>query len=146
MKKNNLPSFLPSTISTPSKKDVSFMFKTVGYNNDSLSPVGKGYIVVENASFLTKNQVEICKKIITRDLKRTDSSYSTMVQYNILKTQKASGSRMGKGKGKVVDRVAFIKKNETLFEFTNIHFSVLQKLIFKIKYKIPVSISLKHNI
>jgi ribosomal protein L16/L10AE len=142
MKKFNFPSFLPSTISTPSKKDVSFLLKTIGYNSDSYSTIGigKGYIIVESTSFLTKNQVEACKKIINRDLKRTDSSYTTMVQYNILKTQKASGSRMGKGKGKVVDRVAFIKKNEILFEFTNIHLSVLKKLISKIKYKIPVSI------
>jgi ribosomal protein L16/L10AE len=143
MKKFNYPGFLPSTLSTPSKKDVSFFLQTVGYSTET---VVKGYIIVENASFLTKNQVEACKKIINRDLKRTDSSYSTMVQYNILKTQKASGSRMGKGKGKVVDRVAFIKKNETLFEFTNIHLPVLQNLISKIKYKLPVAICWKYNI
>ena len=145
MKKNNFPSFLPSLLSTPSKKDAAFLFKTVGYSTD-ISTIAKGYVIVESASFLTKNQVEACKKIINRELKRTDSSYTTMVQYNILKTQKASGSRMGKGKGKVVDRVAFIKKNETLFEFTNIHLPVLQNLISKIKYKIPVSICWKYNI
>lgn len=143
MKKFNFPSFLPSTVSTPSKKDVSFLFKTVGYSTET---VVKGCIVVESASFLTKSQVDACKKTINRYLKRTDSNYSTMVQYNILKTQKASGSRMGKGKGKVVDRIAFIKRNETLFEFTNIRLQVLQNLISKIKYKIPVSVYWKYNI
>lgn len=139
MKKNNLPGFLPSLISTPSKKDSDFLSKTVGYSTESTSMVNAS-IFVESASFLTKNQVEACKKIINRELKRTDSGYTTLVQYNILKTQKASGSRMGKGKGKVVDRVAFIKQNEPLFEFTNISTTVLKSLMSKIKYKIPVPI------
>ena len=51
---------------------------------------------------------------------------------------------MGKGKGKLSDKVAFVKKNSVLFEFNNIPLNILKRLVHKIKYKIPTSINWKH--
>lgn len=52
---------------------------------------------------------------------------------------------MGKGKGKVYDKVAFVKKHSVLFEFNNLSFGGLQQLVCKIRYKIPISISWKSS-
>lgn len=52
---------------------------------------------------------------------------------------------MGKGKGKISDNVAFIKKNNILFEFTNIPLETLKELVWKIRYKMPISISWKSS-
>ena len=130
-----MTSFLPCINRTPTQNN------PIQSNNSSVS---KSYIITTSNSFLTKNQIEACKKIINRVLKKYKKSYSTSIKYSLTKTKKPIGVRMGKGKGKLSDKVAFVKKNSVLFEFNNIPLNILKRLVHKIKYKIPTSINWKH--
>lgn len=130
--------FLPCVNRTPTKHVTAIL--------PSHEPVTKSYIIAGSNSFLTKNQIESCKKILNRMLKKKKIKYSVALQYSLVKTKKSIGSRMGKGKGKVSDRVAFIKKNNVLFEFNNLPLDMLKRLVHKIRYKIPISILWKSSL
>jgi ribosomal protein L16/L10AE len=138
MSNPKLKPFLPCVNRTPTKNH------SIGLLNNSITT--KSYIISSSSSFLTKNQIESCKKILNRILKKNKIKYSVVVQYSLIKTKKSIGSRMGKGKGKVSDRVAFVKKHSVLFEFNNLPLDMLKHLVYKIRYKLPISISWKSSL
>ena len=78
-------------------------------------------------------------------LKKSKKSYSVIVQCNLKKTKKSIGVRMGKGKGKTSETVAFAKKNSVLFEFNNIDIKTLNQLVYKIRYKLSTPIHWKYS-
>lgn len=101
-------------------------------------------IVAYGFSFLKKNQIESCRKIISRFLKslykkpkfRISASFKTPI------TKKSLGARMGRGKGSVSDYVNKLHKNNILFEFHDIQYVVLKILLKKIRYKLPVKLKI----
>ncbi len=98
-------------------------------------------IISNETYYLTKTQIEVCKRIISRILKKKKKNFIPFVRYTYYKTKKPIGSRMGKGKGSVSENVALIRSNEIIFRFRNIPLLVLKGLVTKISSKLPVSIS-----
>lgn len=99
-----------------------------------------GFFALEN-SILTKEQIECCRVIIRRELKKKGF---LLIRCNFLIpiTSKALGVRMGKGKGSIEKHVEFINIFDCLFELKNISFLLAIKLLNKISYKLPFQVCL----
>ncbi len=99
-----------------------------------------GFFALEN-SILTKEQIECCRVIIRRELKKKGF---LLIRCNFLipVTSKALGVRMGKGKGSIEKHVEFINIFDCLFELRNISFLLALKLLNKIAYKLPFKVCL----
>lgn len=102
--------------------------------------VGDGLIKSKSTLFLNPSQSNACKKIINKILKKKKLKLITDLNFNINRTKKSIGSRMGKGVGKPSEKVALVKKNKPFFKIKNIPKSLLQTIILKIKYKLPTKI------
>jgi len=150
MKKTLYPQFTPVLSKIPNKKaSVSALLEKdlfAGSTNSSviLSTLHRQnqytYISSYENAILTKNQIESCKKILNRSLKKYKIKSIVLIQYTIIETKKSIGSRMGKGKGKVTGKVALVKKNEKIFQFKKLSSEVLKGLVLKIRHKLPMSV------
>jgi large subunit ribosomal protein L16 len=99
-----------------------------------------GFFALEN-SILTKEQIECCRVIIRRELRKKGF---LLIRCNFLIpiTSKATGVRMGKGKGAIDKYVEFINIFDCLFELREISFLLAIKLLNKISYKLPFKVCL----
>jgi len=125
--------FVPHVSKQPAVVDKSFI--------EHYSTTNVSYIISNSNSLITKNQIEACRHILNRVVSRKKIKYRITVRYNITRTKKSIGTRMGKGKGKIFDKVSLVKKYNSIFEFKKIPSVVLKTVLFKIKYKLPVRIS-----
>jgi ribosomal protein L16 len=91
--------------------------------------------------FITKDQIECCRILIRRELKRKGflRVYSC---FHIPLTKKSTGTRMGKGKGVIKKYVGYVCMYTNLFEFKKIPFFLAYKLLKKISYKLPLQVCL----
>ena len=109
--------------------------------SSSLLNIGDyGFFALEN-NILTKEQIECCRVIIRRELKKKGF---LLIRCNFLIpiTKKATGVRMGKGKGAIEKYVAFINIFDCLFELKEISILLALKLLTKISYKLPFKVGL----
>lgn len=99
-----------------------------------------GFFAIENC-ILTKEQIECCRVIIRRELKKKGF---LLIRCNFLIpiTSKATGVRMGKGKGAIEKHVEFINIFDCLFELKELSFLLAIKLLNKISYKLPFKVCL----
>ena len=76
---------------------------------------GKAGIILLEGAMLTSKQIETCRVLINRYLKKEGKIW---IKVNCFKpiTKKASETRMGKGKGGISHYVAPVKRNAILFE------------------------------
>lgn len=139
MKKHTLPQFVPSVYKIPNKKDSAHDLLLYPYNK---TPIHEKfyYISMSSCSVITSNQMESAKKILNSTLKKYKLKSWSLVHYNIILTKKST--RMGKGKGKVIGRVALVKKRERIFQFEKFSPTIVGQVIRKLNYKLPVSIYL----
>lgn len=72
------------------------------------------------ASFIDSVQIEACRRVITRKLKRKGKLWINCYPYKPL-TSKGSGVRMGKGKGNIDYWVYPVYKGDILFELDRVH-------------------------
>lgn len=106
-----------------------------------------GFFSLSN-KLLTKEQLECCRVIIRRELKKKGfllirCNFSTPI------TSKPTGVRMGKGKGAIDKYITFIHTYDCLFELKSIPIFLAVKLLNKISYKLPIKVCLidsKNNI
>lgn len=112
-------------------------------NKFNIAPY-KNAIISDGFSFLKKNQIESCRKIISRFLKTIykKPKFRISVNFKTPLTKKSLGARMGRGKGSVSEYVHKLHKNHFLFEFHDINKVVLKMLLKKISYKLPVKLKL----
>jgi ribosomal protein L16/L10AE len=68
---------------------------------------------------VTKNQMESCRKLISRLVRKTKPRplYKMLSNYSIALTKKSTGARMGRGKGNIKCYVSKICKNDAIFAF-----------------------------
>lgn len=76
-------------------------------------------IIACNSKHVTKNQVESCRKIISRLIRKTKPrpEFKMFFNYTIALTKKAAGARMGRGKGGIHSYVSKVCTNDLLFAF-----------------------------
>jgi ribosomal protein L16/L10AE len=68
---------------------------------------------------ITKNQMESCRKLISRLVRKTKPrpQYKMLCNYSVALTKKSAGARMGRGKGNIKSYVSKVCKNDALFAF-----------------------------
>lgn len=98
-------------------------------------------IIAKNSGYVTVNQVESLRKIFSRFGKKSFKIWIRLRPY-IAQTAKPSEARMGKGRGKTVAWVLFVKKGQILFEFdgkdVNNFFNDLRRVNSKLSIKLGV--------
>jgi len=97
-----------------------------------------------DSTVLTYNQLEACRKIVARCMRRHKaiSTYLTCLKFTLPITAKSKNSRMGKGKGGVAAYVASVNKFDTIFILRNVTLSCASGILCKIAYKLPISLCL----
>lgn len=91
--------------------------------------------------FITKDQIECCRILIRRELKRK-GFLLIHSNFDIPLTKKSTGTRMGKGKGVIKEYVGYVFIYSSLFELKQIPFFLAFKLLRKISYKLPFKVCL----
>ena len=82
---------------------------------------GTSSLVADQAAWLTGNQLEASRKLISRSLKKSNSDWKTSLFFiKVLPTKalsaKSKGVRMGKGKGLVKGFIFQIRRGRVIFE------------------------------
>jgi large subunit ribosomal protein L16 len=94
-------------------------------------------LVALESSFLDSNQIESCRRVISRYTKRKGKLWIRVFpDYPF--TAKPIGVRMGKGKGKVDIWVARVCKGKVLFEFDGLPKAVVLKAFNAAAKKLPL--------
>lgn len=104
-------------------------------------------IVAFDSTIITYNQMEACRKIVVRRIKRHKaiSTYLTCLKFTLPLTSKGEHSRMGKGKGGVLSYVARVKTFDTLFVLRNFTHACAAGILLQMAYKLPFRIGLRIN-
>jgi large subunit ribosomal protein L16 len=90
---------------------------------------------------VTKRQLECCRLLLRRELKKK-GSVLLRLGVSIPITNKSTGVRMGKGKGDVDFHVGFLNKNDLFIEIKGVSYLLGLKLLKKISYKLPFRVGL----
>lgn len=116
-----------------------------GFYNKSIYPsVGLFCIKSAETGYLTSKQIESVRRLISRKTKRLSRVWINKVLDKSL-TKKASGSRMGKGKGKVIYKISRVYKGQIIYEINGISLNLMRDVFNSIKYKLPLKIVLINN-
>jgi ribosomal protein L16/L10AE len=112
-------------------------------NNFNIYPYISG-ISSTGFCFLKKNQIEACRKVISRFLKTLYKRpmFKISMNFKTAITKKSLGARMGRGKGSVSEYVYKLNKNNLLFEFYETNKTILNIILNKIKPKLPVNLEI----
>jgi len=87
--------------------------------------------------WLTVNQIEAARKIISKNLKKIGKFYIKVFADKPI-TKKAKETRMGSGKGNLDHWVAVVKPGTILFEIINVEKKLCIEIFKKIQYKLPI--------
>jgi large subunit ribosomal protein L16 len=87
--------------------------------------------------WLTINQIEAARKIISKNLKKIGKFYIKIFADKPI-TKKAKETRMGSGKGNVDHWVAVVKPGMILFEIVGVEKQLCIEIFKKIQYKLPI--------
>lgn len=117
----------------------SFLRHTLRFGNSGFKSL--------SSSRLTENQLNCLKKLIKKKLDELTISNKfykvwCLASVNKTLTKLSLESRMGKGKGDIVDQFVFIKSGTILFEFLNVNELQLQLLTNFIIKKSSLKITL----
>lgn len=97
-------------------------------------------ISLENA-FITANQIEAARKVISHTTKRTGKVWIRIFPDQAM-TKKPANVRMGSGKGPLDKYVATVQPGKVLFEIGGIDKALAEKALLKAAKKLPVNIKL----
>lgn len=130
--------------STKRKKPFhSKIIKWHSNNNFNLKTFDYG-IIACNYKRVTKNQIEACRKLISRLVRKTKPrpSFKILCNFTIALTKKAVGARMGRGKGNINNYVCKVPKNKVLFAFRKCKWLTAYIALRRIKYKLPFKLKI----
>jgi large subunit ribosomal protein L16 len=102
-----------------------------------------GYLMLRN-HLLNKKNLESGRVLIRRELKKKCKLYVRPCFVTPI-TKKASGIRMGKGKGPISDYISFLKVDSCLYEMNNTNLPIALKILKKLSYKFGQPIALIDN-
>lgn len=99
-------------------------------------------IAISEFALLTHNQLEACRKIIARRIRKCKpkASYYSPIKFTLPTTVKSKNSRMGKGKGKFNMFIARVKALEPIFILRDVTNGCAMGLANKIRHKLPVAV------
>jgi ribosomal protein L16 len=121
------------------QKKCIYKFK-IDHSSNLISSGDYVICALENG-FITKHQMECCRILIRRELRR--KGFLLIHSYfNLPITNKSTGTRMGKGKGVIKEHIGLVFIYSSLFELKGIPFFLAYKLLKKISYKLPFKVCL----
>jgi large subunit ribosomal protein L16 len=128
------------------KKKHKFSIKGF-YLNNKLKYGKFGLKAIENG-FLNYKQIESARKAIIKQIKKIAKIYINL-QVNLGITKKPTETRMGKGKGNIVDWVCAVKSGKILFEIKSLNI-LSEKKAKEVLYlgaaKLPIKTIFKKNL
>ncbi|MGB9598440.1 MAG: 50S ribosomal protein L16 [Minisyncoccales bacterium] len=98
---------------------------------------GQWGLVALEAKWLNSKHLESIKKIIVHHLKKGGKIHFRIFPNQPI-TQKALGTRMGGGKGDVVDYIFPVKKGRILVEIEGAKDEEAEKALSQAQYKLPI--------
>jgi ribosomal protein L16/L10AE len=114
--------------------------------NNLLGGIKRYNFILASLDFaiLNYNQIEACRKIISRRIRRLKPKgfYILPLKFTLPCTEKSKNSRMGKGKGSVVQFVTRVKAFDTIFVLRNLTYACAARILLKVVHKLPMAISL----
>ena len=133
MNKNNF-----SNIILKYKKYHKNKKKILGFSKKCICPfLGIYGIKALEGSLLNKSNIEACRKVIVRKIKKQGNLYVNCTP-NIPVTTKSIGLRMGKGKGPVSSWVFPVKTGRILIEIKNVARSLAINALKSGSKKLPL--------
>ena len=99
-----------------------------------------GYLILKN-HLLNKKNLESGRILIRRELKKKCKLY-VRPRFVTPITKKASGIRMGKGKGPISEYISFLRIDDCLYEMNNTNLPIALKILKKLSYKFGQPITL----
>ena len=115
--------------------------KIIKIKNEFLGLCQFGFYGIKalNAALITPNQIETSRRVIIRITKRVGKVYIRAVFHYAI-TAKSSGTRMGKGKGKFIGWVAYIKRGSIFIELWGLSKKIAMKAFNSIKYQLLIKL------
>ena len=98
---------------------------------------GKYGLIATEGNWLTNNQIEAARIVISRTLKRVGKLWIRVFPH-MSKTKKPVEVRMGSGKGAVDKWVAVVKKGTIMFELDNVSHEQAFEALRKAGHKLPL--------
>lgn len=103
---------------------------TLAFGDVGLKALGRGWV--------TSQQIEAARKAISHESKRVGKIWIRIFPDKSY-TKKASGARMGGGKGDIEGYVAVVKPGRVLFEITGVDKEVARKAMWLAGQKLSVA-------
>nr|YP_010049283.1 60S ribosomal protein L16 [Pleurostomum flabellatum]QPL15623.1 60S ribosomal protein L16 [Pleurostomum flabellatum] len=92
-------------------------------------------------TLITPYNINCCRMLLKRELKKKGRVH-VRCNFNIPKTIKSTGVRMGKGKGDIDHYLGHLSKNDCFLEIKGVSKLLGLKLFRKISYKLPFRIKI----
>lgn len=116
-------------------------FKKKIQNSDFFIQRGDVGIFSLDPHRITRKQLECCRLLLRRELKKKGNIY-IRCDLNIPLTNKSTGVRMGKGKGDIDTYVGFLSRYDCFIEIKGVSYLLGLKLLKKVSYKLPFRIGM----
>lgn len=101
----------------------------VSYGEFGLKSLGRGWV--------TARQIEAARRTISHHTKRVGKTFIRIFPHKPV-TSKASGSRMGSGKGDIDRYVAIVKPGRVMFELAGVPEEIARKALRSAAHKLPL--------
>lgn len=110
--------------------------KTIASRGISLA-FGDYGLKAEQGGWLSEKQIEAARRAVSHFTRRGGKIWIRVFPDKPI-TQKAAGTRMGKGKGDVKGYVAVVTPGRILFEITGVTREVAQEAFLRAAHKLPI--------
>jgi large subunit ribosomal protein L16 len=121
---------------TKFKKTRKGKLKKVEYKSNTLK-FGKFGLKAAESGFVNFNQIESCRNTILRKTNRKVKIWLKLFFYSSI-TSKPIGTRMGKGKGKIISWASKLKKGALIFEISGLNKNLLLFSLKSCQIKFPI--------
>jgi large subunit ribosomal protein L16 len=111
--------------------------KLKNFKHHSKLNFGKFGLKALESGSLNLKQIESARKVITKKTER-QSKIWIKISFNYVLTKKPSGTRMGKGKGKITFFYAKVKKGSIIFEISGSNNKKIITALKACQYKLPI--------
>lgn len=128
--------FQPKSLKYPKEQRKASVLKRKETKATKLS-FGQWGLVAKEAKWINSKHMETLKKILTYHLKKGGKIYFRIFPHKPI-TKKALGTRMGGGKGDVVDYVFPVKEGRVLVEIGQAKEDEALKALRQAQYKLPI--------
>ncbi len=126
-------------------KTYKYNFSKQDWKKRSLLHFGSLGLMALKTSFIDTIRLKSATFLISRFFKKSvlkKCKFWELLNFNFPRFKKSSHARMGKGKGKFLKFMAYIRRGQVIFEFGNLSKSLLRSLFLLLKKKLGLKLKL----